>query len=99
MNMQNLMAQAQRMQRDIQKKQEEINKTEYEASSGAVNIKINGKKEIISIKIDKSIINDADDIEALEDMLKIAFNEVINKVNKDTESKMGVYAKGLNGLF
>ncbi len=99
MNMQNLMAQAQRMQRDIQKKQEEINKTEYEASSGAVNIKINGKKEIISIKIDKSIINDADDIEALEDMLKIAFNEVINKVNKDTESKMEVYAKGLNGLF
>lgn len=99
MNMQNLMAQAQRMQKDIQKKQEEINKTEYEASSGAVNIKINGKKEVLSIKIDKNIINDTDDIDALEDMLKIAFNDAINKVNKDTENKMGVYAKGLNGLF
>lgn len=99
MNMQNLMAQAQRMQRDIQKKQEEINKTEYNATSGAVSIKINGKKEILDIKIDKSIINDADDIDALEDMIKIAFNDVLKKVNKDTESKMGVYAKGLNGLM
>lgn len=99
MNMQNLMAQAQRMQKDIQKKQEEINKTEYESTSGAVNLKINGKKELVSINIDKTIIKDSDDIEALEDMLKIAFNEAINKVNKDTENKMGVYAKGLNGLF
>ena len=99
MNMQNLMAQAQRMQKDIQKKQEEINKTEYEASSGAVKIKINGKKEILNINIDKSVINDSEDIEALEDMLKIAFNDAFDKVNKDTESKMGVYAKGLNGLF
>lgn len=99
MNMQNLMAQAQRMQKDIQKKQEEINNTEYESTSGAVNIKINGKKEVVGINIDKTIINDSDDIEALEDMLKIAFNDAINKVNKDTENKMGVYAKGLNGLF
>ena len=99
MNMQNLMAQAQRMQRDIQKKQEEINKTEYSAASGAVNITINGKKEIVNLTIDKSIINDAEDIEALEDMIKIAFNDALNKVNKDTESKMGVYAKGLNGLM
>ena len=99
MNMQNLMAQAQRMQRDIQKKQEEINKTEYSATSGVVNITINGKKEIVNLTIDKSIINDAEDIEALEDMIKIAFNDALNKVNKDTESKMGVYAKGLNGLM
>ena len=99
MNMQNLMAQAQRMQKDIQKKQEEINKTEYPGSSGAVNIIINGKKEVLSIKIDKNIITDSDDIDALEDMLKIAFNDAISAVNKDTENKMGVYAKGLNGLF
>ncbi len=99
MNMQNLMAQAQRMQRDIQKKQEEINKTEYESSNGAVNIKMNGKKEVLSVNIDKNIINDADDIEALEDMLTIAFNDTIKKIEKDTENKMGVYANGLNGLF
>ncbi len=99
MNMQNLMAQAQRMQKDIQKKQDEISKTEYVATSGGVNIKINGKKEILEIKIDKSILKDEEDLEALEDMIKIAFNDALSKVNKDTESKMGVYAKGLNGLF
>lgn len=99
MNMQSIMAQAQKMQRDIQKKQEEINKTEYEATSGAVNIKINGKKELLDIKVDKSIINDADDLEALEDMIKIALNDAFNKVDKDTESKLGVYAKSLNGLM
>ncbi len=99
MNMQNLMAQAQRMQRDIQKKQEEINNTEYDATSQAVYVKINGKKEVLNIKIDKSIIQDADDIDALEDMLKIALNDAFKKVEKDTETKLGAYAKGLNGLM
>ena len=97
--MQNLMAQAQRMQRDIQKKQEEINNTEYDATSQAVYVKINGKKEVLNIKIDKSIIQDADDIDALEDMLKIALNDAFKKVEKDTETKLGAYAKGLNGLM
>jgi len=99
MNMQNLMAQAQRMQKDIQKKQEEINNTEYTASSQAVSVKINGKKELLEIKIDKSIITDTDDLEALEDMIKIAINDAIKSVNQDIEKKLGVYAKGLNGLM
>ena len=60
---------------------------------------MNGKKELVDIKIDKNIITDADDLEALEDMIKIAVNETIEKINKDTERKMGVYSKGLNGLF
>ena len=98
MNMQNLMAQAQRMQRDIQKKQEEINKTEYEASSGAVNLKINGKKEIVEINIDKSIINDADDIEALEDMIVVAVNDANKKIDAETEKKMGRFGN-IPGLF
>ena len=95
--MQNLMAQAQKMQRDIQKKQDEINNTEYEGSSQAVKIKINGKKELLDIKIDKNIISEPDDIDALEDMIKIALNDAFEKVNKDIDSKLGVYAKGLNG--
>ena len=99
MNMQNLMAQAQKMQRDIQKKQDEINNTEYEGSSQAVKIKINGKKELLDIKIDKNIISEPDDIDALEDMIKIALNDAFEKVNKDIDSKLGVYAKGLNGLM
>ena len=99
MNMQNLMAQAQKMQRDIQKKQEEINNTKYEGSAQAVKVIINGKKELLDIKIDKSIISDPDDIDALEDMIKIALNTAFEKVNEDVNSKLGVYAKGLNGLM
>ena len=99
MNMQNLMAQAQKMQRDIQKKQEEIYKKEFEAESGAAKVIINGKKKIINILINKDIIHDSDDIEALEDMIKIAMNDALDKVDKEFESKLGSYAKGLNGLF
>lgn len=99
MNMQKLMQEAAKMQRDITKKQEEINATNYEAQSGLVSIVLNGKKEIVSIKFDKNQINDADDIDALEDMIKLAFNDAASKIDKDIESKLGVYAKGLNGLM
>ena len=99
MNMQKLMQEAAKMQRDITKKQEEINATNYEAQSGLVSIVLNGKKEIVSIKFVKNQINDADDIDALEDMIKLAFNDAASKIDKDIESKLGVYAKGLNGLM
>lgn len=99
MNMQNLMAQAQKMQRDIQKKQEEINKTEFEGVSGSVKLKINGKKELLEINIDKSILTDDEDLEALEEMIKIAYTDAFNKVEKEIDSKLGSYAKGLNGLI
>ena len=83
MNMQKLMQEAAKMQRDITKKQEEINATNYEAQSGLVSIVLNGKKEIVSIKFDKNQINDADDIDALEDMIKLAFNDAASKIDKE----------------
>lgn len=99
MNMQNIMAQAQRMQRDLQKKQEEIYKKEFSASSGAITITLNGKKEITNIVIDKTILNDEEDIEALEDMIKIAHDDAIKQIEKEVENKLGGLAKGLNGLM
>ena len=99
MNMQNLMAQAQRMQRDLQKKQEEIYEMEFTSTSGAVTVKLNGKKEIIKIEIDKSILHDEEDLEALEDMIKIAVNDAIKQIEKTVEQKLGGLAKGLNGLM
>lgn len=99
MNMQNLMAQAQKMQRDITKKKEEIDKMEFEGSSELVNIKVNGKKEVISIKINSNDNLDKDDIEALEDMIKIAFNNALKKVDAETEKQMGSYGGALGGLF
>ncbi len=99
MNMQNLMAQAQRMQRDIQKKQEEINNTEFEGKSEGFTVVLNGKKDIVKLEINRDVIKDADDFDALEDMIKIAFNDAHQKINAETEAKLGAFAKGLNGLM
>ena len=99
MNMQQMLMQAQKMQRVITEKQEEIFKTNYEGKSGFVTVVLSGKKEMVSIKIDTPSLNDAEDIDALQDMIKIAHNEAVSKIDKDVEVKLGAYAKGLNGLM
>lgn len=99
MNMQNLMAQAQKMQRDIQKKKEEIDNTEFNGTSELVNVVINGKKEILSVTIDRNVSLDKDDLEVIEDMFKIAFNDASKKVDKEIDSKLGSVGSGLGGLF
>ena len=98
MNMQNLMAQAQRMQRDMQKKKDEIDKTIFEGKSELVDVEFNGKKEMVSIKIKMESL-EKDDIEMLEDMILIASKDAISKIDKEIESKLGSVASGLGGLF
>ena len=98
MNMQNLMAQAQKMQRDITKKQEEIYGMNFVGSSEWVDITITGKKEIVKLEIKyPGDIND--DRELLEDMITIALNDAFKKVEKEIDSKLGMYSKQLGGLF
>ena len=87
MNMQNLMNQVQKMQKDVQKKQNEVENMEFE-----------GNSEWVKIKISQKTIEE-DDIEILEDMLKIAFKDVLNNIDKEYEKKLGAYGKGLNGLM
>ncbi len=97
MNMQNIMAQAQRMQRDIQKKKEEIDNTIFKSENELVEVTYNGKKELLSIKILKDIDND--DKEALEDMIVLASRDAIGKIDKEIESKLGSINSSLGGLF
>lgn len=99
MNMQNLMAQAQKIQKDIQKKQDEINSTVFTTKNEFVEVEMYGSKKIKKIKILKDPLNDADDIETLEDMLQLAFNESVTKIEQEKEKKLGAYANGLNGLL
>lgn len=99
MNMQNLMAQAQKMQRDITKKKEEIDNTIFEGESEWIKISINGKKEIQKVNITYNGTIDEEDKEALEDMIKIAFNNASSKVDKEIENKMGAYGSQFGGLF
>lgn len=96
MNMQNLMAQAQRMQRDMQKKKEEIDSTLFTGNSEMVEVVFNGKKEMVSIKIKSEIASD--DIEILEDMIVLASKDAVAKIDKEIEEKMGSLG-GLGGLF
>ena len=98
MNMNALMQQAQRMQKDIQKKQEEINNTEYTGTSELVDVVVMGNKTVKKVSIKNKNI-DSDDIEILEDMIAIAVNNAISKINKDVDSKIGMYGKQLGGLF
>ena len=97
MNIQQIMQQAQRMQRDITKKKEEIDGMEFLGKSEWVEIVFNGKREIKSFKILKDVI-DEDDKEMLEDMIMLAIKDAFSKIDKETESKLGSYAS-MNGLF
>ncbi len=99
--MQMIMQQAKKMQAQLQKDQEELEKTEYEGKSSLVNVKINGKYEVVSVKItlpEEETI-DSDDREMLEDMLMVAMNDAVKKVAADKEKKMGKYGQGLAGLM
>lgn len=99
MNMNNLMAQAQRMQKDIERKQQEIYGTEYTGSSELVDVILTGDKKLKSVKFKKMENFDADDLDILEDMVKIAFNDAVTKIELDIESKLGMYGKQLGGLI
>lgn len=99
MNMQALMAQAQRMQRDITKKKEELNKMEFEGKSQLVTVKVNGKRELLQVLIDPSVSLASDDLEMLQDMIVLAVNDAMKQVDVATESIMGQYGSALNGLF
>ena len=98
MNMQNIMAQAQKMQRDLQKKKEEIDKMTFTGKSEMVEVVFNGKKEMLSIKIlNKNLTSE--DFEILEDMIVLASKDAISKVDKEIEEKLGSLGSGLGGLF
>ena len=97
MNMQAIMAQAQKMQRDITKKKEEIDKKLFPGKSEWVEVEFSGKKKLVSIKIKKDI--DLDDLDALEDMITLAVNDAMNKINLETEKQLGSLGNGLSGLI
>ena len=101
-NMNNLMKQAQAMQKKMQDMQKEIEKSEFEASAGggAVTVRVSGKKEILGINIKKEVV-DPDDVEMLEDLVLSAVNESMRKAEEETANKMGKITGGMNipGLF
>lgn len=97
MNMQNLMAQAQRMQKELKKINEEIERSEFEGESGAVKTIITGKSKVIKIEIkDETILSEK---ELVEDMVMISVNNALEKLAKEKEQKLSKYTGGMGGLF
>ncbi len=99
MNMQNLMAQAQKLKKDIEKKQAEIDNKEFAEQNEFISLKMNGKRNIKEFIIKKELINDQEDIEVLEEMIAIAFKNILKQIDDEIESKMGMYGSGLGGLI
>ena len=98
MNIQAMMREAQKIQKEMMKEKEEIDATIYEGESSFVHVKVNGKQEVTEIKINQESL-DKDDIEMLQDILQVAINDAFKKVDDDTEKRMGKYTKGMPGLF
>lgn len=98
MNMQQIMQQAQRMQREITKKKEILDASIFAGKSEWIELEFNGKKELKSFKIVKDGIIDEDDKEMLEDMINIAIKDAFKKIDEATEKEMGQYAS-MSGLM
>ena len=95
--MQAIMKQAQAMQKDMMKIKDEIDKTEFTGESSFVSVKVNGKKEVLEVNVNSEEIL-KDDIEILQDMIVVATNQAMKKVDDLTEQKMGKYSN-IPGLF
>jgi len=100
-NMQQLMRQAQKMQEQMAKAQEELDLKEYEASSGGgmVSCRISGKRELLSLTIKPEAV-DPDDVEMLQDMIIAAVNEALRQGEETREKTMSAMAPaGMGGLL
>lgn len=101
-NMNQMLKQAQKMQEDMASLQEDLEQREYTATSGGgmVEVTVDGKHLIKSIKISPDAV-DPDDAEMLEDLITVAVNEAISNAIKTSEEEMGAITGGLNvpGLF
>ena len=101
-NMNNLMKQAQRMQRQMEESQKELETKEFtaKAGGGAVEVTVTGKKVITKVKLSQEVV-DPDDVEMLEDLVLAAINEALNKAEELQQEKMGKATGGMNlgGLF
>ena len=99
-NMNQLMKQAQKMQRQMEVTQKEMEEKEYEATAGggAVTVKVSGKKEVTAIKIAEEVV-DPDDIEMLEDLIMAATNEAFRAMEADSQAQMSKLTGGLGGGF
>lgn len=99
MNMQALMKQAQKLQKNMLSAKEEIDNTLFTGENSLVKVTMKGTREVIKVEISSEDSLDKDDIEMLQDMILVAVNEASSKIDKMTEEKLGKYGNSMPGLF
>ena len=99
-NMNNLMKQAQRMQRQMEESKKALEEKEFKAAAGggAVEVVFNGKKEMKAITISPEAV-DPDDVEMLQDLILAAVGEAMKQIDQESESMMGGFGGGFGGLM
>lgn len=99
-NMNNLMKQAQRMQRQMEEAQKELETKEVTATAGGgvIKVTVSGKKEVTKVKIDPEAV-DPEDVETLEDLVMAAVNEAFKKIDEESQAAMSKLTGGMGGLF
>ena len=99
-NVNNLMKQAQRMQRQMEEGQKELETKEFVATAGggAVEVTVSGKKEVLRVKLSQEVV-DPEDIEMLQDLIMAATNEALRQAEEASTELMGRMTGGLGGGF
>lgn len=97
MNMQAMLRQAQNMQKEMMKVKDEIDNTEFVGESSFVKVTINGKKEVLDVKIDNTDL-DVEDLDMLSDLFIVATNNAMKQVDEVIEKKMAKFGN-MPGLF
>ena len=99
-NMSNLMKQAQRMQRQMEEGQKELETKEFTAAAGggAVEVTVTGKKEVVKVKLAEEVVA-PEDIEMLQDLIVAATNEALRKAEEENAAMMNRMTGGLGGGF
>ena len=97
-NMNNLMKQAQRMQRQMEEAQKAVEEMEMSATAGGgvVEVTVSGKKEVLKVKLAEEVV-DPEDIEMLEDLIVAATNEALRKIDDASQQSMSKITGGLGG--
>lgn len=98
-NMNNLMKQAQRMQRQMEENQKELETKEFtaKAGGGAVEVTVTGKKEVVKVTLSEEVV-DPEDIEMLQDLIVAATNEALRMAESANADMMNKMTEGLGGL-
>lgn len=95
MDMQRLMQQANAMQRQLKKIEEELEATVYTGSNNGVEVQINGKHEVVKVSIPADMLS-KDNQEMIQDLIQLAANQATKEAAEEREAKMGAMTQGIN---